>query len=331
MKFRLFIAVMAMLAVILPWTVKAQVDPHFSQYFIQPMALNPALTGAIEGDYRVSAIWRSQYGNTLSTLGLAGEVPTRKNMNLGINILHQYSADKSYSYTNGYLNAAYTGVRFGEHQIVMAMQLGLLNRRFDISKLQFGEQWTAGVGYDPSAGSTEMFRNSSVASFDAGAGIVYYDGTPDKKMHLFGGFAASHLTRPWDPFLSAGEKRRLPVRYSAHAGARILLSKMAAFVPNLLYMRQGNAEEKMLGGYLQLYVNKDTDVMFGANVRLKDAVSPFAGLYYKGLTVGVSYDVNALDDRVNPSGRNSLEVSLSFVGWNGNTEVKAKPFYCPRF
>ncbi len=39
--------------------VHAQVDPHFSQYFIQPMSLNPALTGAIEGDYRVSAVWRT--------------------------------------------------------------------------------------------------------------------------------------------------------------------------------------------------------------------------------------------------------------------------------
>jgi hypothetical protein len=31
------------------------------------MALNPALTGAIEGDYRVSAVWRAQYENTFST------------------------------------------------------------------------------------------------------------------------------------------------------------------------------------------------------------------------------------------------------------------------
>ena len=30
----------------------AQVDPHFSQYYIQPMTMNPAFTGAFDGDYR---------------------------------------------------------------------------------------------------------------------------------------------------------------------------------------------------------------------------------------------------------------------------------------
>ncbi len=31
------------------------------------MTMNPAFTGAFDGDYRVSGIWRSQYGNTLNT------------------------------------------------------------------------------------------------------------------------------------------------------------------------------------------------------------------------------------------------------------------------
>ncbi|RYZ48925.1 MAG: type IX secretion system membrane protein PorP/SprF, partial [Sphingobacteriales bacterium] len=79
--------------------IKAQVDPHFSQYFIQPMFLNPALTGAIEGDYRVSAVWRSQYGNTLTTQGISAEAPTSKNLNIGMNLMHQSSSDGAYNYT----------------------------------------------------------------------------------------------------------------------------------------------------------------------------------------------------------------------------------------
>jgi len=34
-------------------SVKAQVDPHFSQYYIQPMTMNPAFTGAFDGDIRL--------------------------------------------------------------------------------------------------------------------------------------------------------------------------------------------------------------------------------------------------------------------------------------
>ena len=54
---------------------KAQVDPHFSQYYMHPLWLNPALTGAINGDYRVALIDRNQWSgvtNAFSTQGAYG-------------------------------------------------------------------------------------------------------------------------------------------------------------------------------------------------------------------------------------------------------------------
>ena len=332
MKTRLSIILSTWLLVTLsPGAANAQIDPHFSQYFIQPMTLNPALTGAIEGKYRVSGIWRNQYGNSLTTLGITGETVTNKNMNFGVNLLHQYSAGKAYNYTNANLTAAYSGVAFGNHHIIMALQMGVLDRRFNMSKFQFGEQWAAGVGFDPSASSGEFITNRTATSFDAGAGIVYYDGTPGKKVHVFGGYSASHLTRPMDPFISETAKLRLPIRHSFHAGTRIAVSDIFDLVPSALFMQQGNAQEKMLGAYFQVSGGKETDLMFGANVRFKDAVSPFAGFYHKGMTVGFSYDISGLDNRVNTAGRNSMEVSISFVGMRSKEESKTKPFYCPRF
>src|SRR5882724_7077531 len=224
----------------------AQVDPHFSQYYLQPMMLNPALTGAIEGDYRVSAIWRSQYSNTLSTKGVSAETVTDKNCNIGFNVLNQSTNDKAYNFTNAYLTMAYTGVRFGpraDHYLVLAMQCGYMNRRFDVGKLKFGDQWISGLGYDPSTSSGEAFTKPSVSSFDAGAGIAYYDATPNKKLSVFGGISAFHITRPAYPFLSDGDQQRLPVRYSVHAGARIIASDLLSIVPNAIYMREGDAEE----------------------------------------------------------------------------------------
>lgn len=309
----------------------AQVDPHFSQYFIQPMALNPALTGAIEGDYRVSAVWRSQYDNTLSTAGLSAEAVTNKNLNVGLSILNQSSSDRSYNFTNAYVSLAYTGVRFRDHYIVMAMQAGMLNRRFNSSKLQFGDQWVSGLGYDHGSTTSDMFSSPSVFSFDAGAGVVYYDATADKKINLFGGVSAFHLTQPKDPFIAgSGEKQTLPVRYSAHAGARIMINNYFNIVPNVLYMKQGNVEEKMVGAYIQVNAGEQVDLMFGANFRINDAFSPFAGFYYKGFTVGMSYDTGASTKDALNIDRNSVEVSLSYTWWR-KKGMQTKPFYCPRF
>ncbi|MBS1600583.1 MAG: PorP/SprF family type IX secretion system membrane protein [Bacteroidetes bacterium] len=311
----------------------AQVDPHFTQYYIHPMSINPALTGAIEGDYRVSAIWRSQYSNTLITKGVSGEVVTNKNTNFGFNLLNETSSDKSYNFTNGYLSMAYSGVRFGrdeDHFLVMALQCGFINRRFDVSKLQFGSQWVSGVGYDPNVNSGEQFTKPSIFNFDAGAGIAYYDASPNKNLSFFGGVSAFHITRPDYPFLSNSVQQRLPVRYSVHAGARITASDLVTVVPSAIYMREGTAQEKMLGVYVQMYVSETTDMMFGANWRFADAASPFVGVYYRGLTFGISYDVDVSARTIGVSKGNSLEVSISFVGQR-KTSTKTNNFFCPRF
>src|SRR5260221_11779678 len=125
----------------------AQVDPHFSQYYVYPSWLNPALTGAFDGEYRVSGIYRNQWGNIsspFSTQGLSGEFNTDKNASLGLSVINQKAGNGGYNYTHTYGNFAYTGVRFGAngHQpVVMGLQLGLIRRSFNPSKLTLGDQW----------------------------------------------------------------------------------------------------------------------------------------------------------------------------------------------
>jgi len=46
-------------------TVMAQ-DPHWSQFYIMPQSLNPALIGAFNGNYRASGIFRGQWGSVLA-------------------------------------------------------------------------------------------------------------------------------------------------------------------------------------------------------------------------------------------------------------------------
>lgn len=86
---RLCVAATAFLLFVL--SAEAQVDPHFTQYYVHPAWLNPALTGAFDGDYRASAIYRNQWSNVsgpFSTVGAALELPTSKNLNLGVNLIN---------------------------------------------------------------------------------------------------------------------------------------------------------------------------------------------------------------------------------------------------
>lgn len=311
----------------------AQVDPHFSQYYIYPSWLNPALTGAFDGNYRVSGIYRSQWGSVgapFSTVGLTGEFTTGKNINAGISVLRQTAGEGGYSYTTAYGNVAYTGLRFGKegmHRINFGLQFGLIQRRFDRDKMTFGSQWDNIMG-PIGSNSDEMLERSSSAAFDAGAGIMYFDASPGKKLNAFGGVSFSHLTQADDKFSGSGNEK-FPVRYILHAGTRIAVSDMFSITPNVLYMKQRTAEEKMLGAYGQYKLNEELSVMVGANYRLKDAISPYVGFTHNGWMLGASYDINNSDLSKMMGSANSFEISLSFIG-KKKIRTPEVEFVCPR-
>jgi type IX secretion system PorP/SprF family membrane protein len=313
--------------------LQAQVDPHFTQYYVYPSWLNPALTGSFDGDYRISGIYRNQWGNIskpFSTIGLGGEYVTNNNVNIGVSLLNQTAGDGGYYFRTAYANLAYTGVRFGaaeNHRIVMGLQLGMIWRGFNASKFTFGDQWDPITGYNPGT-SADGFNKTKTADFDAGAGILYFDAAPGKKANAYAGFSVSHLTKPKDHF-SSNVNAKLPMRYTGHAGVRLTLSDLLSVTPNVLYARQGTAEEKMAGAYVQLNAAPGTDVMLGANYRIQDAISPFVGFTHKNMVLGVSYDVNTSQLGKMAHGSNSFEISLSFTG-RRSIKTPEENFICPR-
>ena len=210
----------------------------------------------------------------------------------------------------------------------MGMQLGIIRRAFNPSKLTFGDQWNPITGYNPGATSAEVFSRTAATSFDAGAGILYYDAQPGKKANVYGGISVSHLTRPDDKFSNSGNAR-IPMRYTVHAGVRLTLSDILSITPNALYLRQGKSQEKMVGAYAQLRAGMGTDVMLGANYRFNDAISPYAGFTWNNLLIGVSYDVNTSDLGKMVNGSNSFEISLSFIG-KKSARTPEVEFVCPR-
>jgi type IX secretion system PorP/SprF family membrane protein len=314
--------------------VNAQVDPHFSQYYVYPAWLNPALTGAFDGQYRISGIYRNQWGNIsspFSTPGASLEFTTDKNINVGASALNQTAGSGGYNYTTAYGNVAYTGVRFGPgltKRVVFGIQAGIIQRRFDRNKMTFGDQWNPITGYNPGTPTSEVLARTSATAFDVGAGVMYFDAQPGKKANLFFGFSASHLTKPEDRFSATGTAT-IPMRFTGHAGIRLALSEVFSITPNFLYLKQGSAQEKMAGAYASYKVAAGTDVMLGANYRFEDAISPFFGFTYKNLLIGASYDINTSDLGKMVKGTNSFEISLSFIGRKA-TKTPEIDFVCPR-
>jgi type IX secretion system PorP/SprF family membrane protein len=313
----------------------AQVDPHFTQYYAYPAWLNPALTGAFDGQYRVSGIYRSQWGNISSpftTPGFSLEYTTDKNINLGVSVLNQKAGNGGYNYTTAYGNISYTGLRFGPNdakRITFGFQAGMIQRRFDRDKLTFGDQWNPITGYNPSNQTAELLQRTTATNLDASFGVMYFDAQGGKKSNVFVGAALSHLTEFDDDFSGGAGTQSFPMRYTVHGGVRFTINPVFSITPNFLWLDQGSANETMLGAYGQYKVNATTDLMLGANYRFDDAISPFVGFTHKGLMMGVSYDISTSELGRLANGASSFEVSLTFIG-KKKTKTPEIEFVCPR-
>ena len=319
MKRTLFFVVCSMLFII--QQPAAQTDPHFTQNYTYPMYINPAMVGQSDGDYRISAIYRSQWsaiGNPYRTTGLSADASTNNNLALGVNILNQSAGDGGFNYFNAYASVAYTGIRFGKnenHHIIFAMQAGVLNRRVDQTKFKWGEQWNPITGYNASNATTESFSKTSATSLDIGTGVLYYDASADKKYNIFGGASFYHINKPADPIVStlSTELNTIPLRYTLNGGVSVNLTEGTNIIPNILYNRQGNAKELILGLYAQKMVNEETTIMAGGYYRYKDAIAPYIGVDYKNFLVGVSYDVNTSKLGAMTRNVNSFELTFSYI------------------
>jgi type IX secretion system PorP/SprF family membrane protein len=311
-----------------------QVDPHFSQYYVYPSYLNPAITGAFNGSVRVSGIFRNQWGsiaNPFSTKGISADVSSDKNVNIGFGLLNQTAGNGGYSYSTSHLNLAYTGVKLGNQgygRLVFGLQAGLIDRRFNRSRLSFGDQWNPVTGYSASNPTSDILLNNSSTSFDLGAGILFYDADPNKKVNVYFGGSASHLSRPKDKFLSMN-KDVLPYRFIGHLGTRITLSETISFTPNAMFLSQGNAKQIMIGSYFSIMASAQNQLLLGANYRFEDALSPYIALTFNTTLLGFSYDVNTSELGRKVNGTNAFEVSISFFKPK-KIKTPELDFVCPR-
>ncbi|RYY37618.1 MAG: type IX secretion system membrane protein PorP/SprF [Sphingobacteriaceae bacterium] len=298
--------------------LQAQVDPHFSQYYAYPLWLNPALTGVINGDTRVNANFKNQWGNIdngYKTGAVSVDHRPTDRLSIGLNILNQAAGSAGYNYFSAYGSVGYsiTVSSDGNKKLNFGLQAGVINRSFDASRLQLGSQYDPLLGYNPNMPSMEAYASSNATIFDSGAGIFYYDGDPSNTANFFGGVSVMHLVRGRDPFAFEGLSTTLPMRYNAHAGVRIKAGESFDLIPHAIYVRQNKSEIKAIGAYTEIKMINDNGLIMGAMYRVNDAAIANVGYHVNNFIIGASYDFNtsALNQATNSRG--GIELSLSYV------------------
>lgn len=299
-------------------------DPTFTQFYSNPLYLNPALAGS-HGCPRFALNYRNEWpslSGNYNTYSLSYDQKI-KSISGGIGVLATHDEQGE-----GTIKTSMLGLIYSYHlkinrkySIMFGARASYFQKQLDWNKLTFGDMIDPRKGFIYETGDQQ--RGGSSGYFDASAGIIGYT------EHFFFGLAAHHLNRP-DESMIKGHSYT-PIRYTAHIGADIKLGKKSRYnnptsiMPNIIYQYQNGFQEINIGTYV-----KYTNFTFGAWFRNKDAFILAIGLNSGTFKIGYSYDITVSKLNNGVSG-GSHEISMGLNLNCKNKPVTFKTISCPSF
>ncbi|MCR9174138.1 MAG: PorP/SprF family type IX secretion system membrane protein [bacterium] len=315
--------VLAIIAIGIGFSASAQ-DPQFTQFYANPIYLNPAFAGS-HGCPRIAMNYRNEWPS------LTGNYVTYsasydqyfKNISGGFGVLATHDQQGQGTIFTSMLGAVYSyhlnvSRKF---KMMFGARAAMYNKYLDWSKLTFGDMIDPRRGFIYQTGDVQ--RGGSRYFFDASAGMVGYN------KHFFFGFAAHHLNRP-DESMIIGSSR-LPIRMTGHMGAKIPLGvrsqykNVTSIMPNIIYQYQNGFQELMFGTYVQYGA-----FTAGGWFRNRDAFILTIGVDTGKFRLGYSYDITVSRLNNGVSG-GSHEISLGLLLNCKDKPPSFKTISCPSF
>ncbi len=317
----LFILTFGILVGFMNLEVRAQ-DPQFTQFYANPLYLNPAFAGSklcprfnlnyrnqwpsIPGQY---VTYSASYDQQISALS-GGIGALVYNDQAGNGTLRTTNISGIYSYT---LNIT------REFSVRAGLQASFFQKSIDWSNLTFGDMIDERYGFIYETDETPASNEVNGADFSLGF-LGYSE-------NIFVGFAVHHLTEPNESFFS-DDDARLYRKYTFHAGANIAFNKRypkeGSISPNILYKRQGPSEQFMLG----LYGQKGPFVA-GLWYRNQDAFALLGGIQLERFRFGYSYDITVSQLTNEPGGSHEISVGIQLKC--ANRPRRFRSLSCPSF
>lgn len=265
----------------IPILLPAQ-DTYLSQFYTSPLNFNPASTGLINGKYRLTGNFRTQYssiGLPLRDFAVSGDMPFKTS---GIGVIAKSFSGGLFNDLVFNLSYAYH-LRFGEarkHGLSLGLQGGIAQQSIDREKI---------TTTDP-----ELFDIPTVINPELNAGVMYYHPDIRARLNPFIGFSAYRLINQKNSFVETDDEPVLKARkYNLFGGVQVNLRRDLDLVPQLLAVSQGNNTD-IAAGILGHYFMKEDDVsvLVGGSYRVNNAFIVQTGLQYKDFTFGFSYDIS---------------------------------------
>jgi type IX secretion system PorP/SprF family membrane protein len=279
-------------------------DPSYSQFFASPLNVNPALTAAIIGKWRVISNYRDQWSgpaypyitSTVSydTKILKNKIPESSVFGFGVMLMHDDAMSSVLKSNYASLNLSYNikiAEGEGDHRLGVGVGLTYTSKYVDFSRLNFANQFD-GHGFDTNLPTGEAALTNMTPYFSVNAGLLYSYVAQYADFDL--GAAAYHINKPKQTYLE-DPNQYLATRYVVHANYDNYLSDNVVLNTNGIYQIQAHADYFSVGGGIGYILSQEGQdnliVNGGVWYWSKNAIVPYVGLVYKNMQFGFSYDV----------------------------------------
>lgn len=314
--------------------VKAQ-DPHFSQYRMTPLIVNPGNAG-FNYNLRATANYREQWKSVatpFSTMGFSFDMNTNKNkqkrasLGVGIQFLNDKAGDAKMGMTQGNLNLSGILQLDEKSRLSVGIMGGFGQRSIDYSVLRWESQYSNGI-YNANSSSGENLSSNSFTFMDAGAGLVWSYGvdpgyiTQNNGVKVNFGASFHHFGLPNTSYLGSTSEK-MNTKLIAHASMEFgKINTNLTFIPEVYFVQQGSQREVLIGNVFRYLINegskvtgfvKSSAISLGLNYRLKDALVTSIMFDYANYSIGLSYDINMSSLSTSSKSRGGFEIALRFV------------------
>ena len=313
-------------------TATAQ-DAHLSMYDAAPLYLNPALTGVMDGDFRLHAQYRTQWKSVnfkpYTSILASFDMPIKK-WSFGLQISNFRAGFGNFNVIQGLLSTSYNTAidKRKNHFLSFGVQAGAMQKSLEYQLLSFNNQYNFSNGgeFDQTLVSGENFGAQSVVVPSVNASAIYYFAKQKSRLNPFVGFSAFNLLNSKESLF--GQDNRLLFRYYVHIGTRVNITELLYVIPKVLIMNQGKFNEQTYAAELGYYLKGSEMYLLGGIIyRSKDALVATLGVKKDAFIVKVGYDFNLSSLTSSSSGRGGLELSLTYTHKKKNS-VSDK--ICPR-
>lgn len=323
-------------------TLATAQDVHFTQFTMSPLMLNPANTGAFHGTYRVGGIYRDQWAhisNSFQTPAIYIDAPIVRGfraqdwLGVGVNFFQDQAGIAGLRFGGLLISGGYHLALNKSRKDVVTFGFGggRMNRRIDLTsdRIRLEDELLAGPTGPESIDRTSGQNKTDYT--DLNAGLLYTRRMANGKAFRMG-ITLNHLNRPQYRLRGgSGDADRLPMRLAGHTEVELKIDDKWSVTPALLFQNMTKANEiqaQALAGYL-FSAEKEITLLGGLGYRVGDAVPILAGLQWKTLRVGLSWDYNTSD--VTPSGNGGFEIAASYIARIYKKPTVKPVIVCPRF